>query len=355
MLGGAVISMKKGIRHVAIHRLIIAGCIASLGFSVSTALAQGPLAPPGAPAPTMRSLAQIEGRTPISTMPFTVSAPGSYYLTTNFTGSATITNAIVILADNVTLDLNGFILAGPSASAGSAISVPGVQRRLVVRNGIIRGWNGSGLNASNAYNCLVEDVEVAECQNDGISVGPQSLVRNSLAISNALQVVTSAGSGIAAGDGSTVVDCVAMNTVRGVGVSVGVGSIVENVTANNNGVGNPNAGIVAQDGSSIHNCTVRGNNTDGIRVTSGCLVIGNSVLRNSSAGIAVVGSYNRIDGNSLPTNTLFGIVTTASGNVIVRNNAAGNGTNNYCMVAGNDLGPVGIASSASSPWSNISH
>jgi hypothetical protein len=42
-------------------------------------LAQGSLTPPpGAPAPTMKTLDQIEARTPISSAPFTISAPGSY-------------------------------------------------------------------------------------------------------------------------------------------------------------------------------------------------------------------------------------------------------------------------------------
>ena len=42
--------------------------------------AQGSLTPPGAPAATMRSLDQIEPRLPISSLPFSISQPGSYYL-----------------------------------------------------------------------------------------------------------------------------------------------------------------------------------------------------------------------------------------------------------------------------------
>src|SRR5262245_25481316 len=75
----------------------------------STAFAQGALTPPGAPAPTMKTLAQIEPRTPISSAPFTISSPGSYYLTTNVTVSTG--DAITITVNNVTLDLNGFTIA----------------------------------------------------------------------------------------------------------------------------------------------------------------------------------------------------------------------------------------------------
>jgi hypothetical protein len=51
--------------------------------------AQGPLTPPGAPAPTMKTLQQIEPRIDLATVPGNASAhhvidrPGSYYLSGN--------------------------------------------------------------------------------------------------------------------------------------------------------------------------------------------------------------------------------------------------------------------------------
>ena len=54
---------------------------------------------PVAPAPTMKSLAQIEPRTPISSVPFVISNSGSYYLTKNL--NVTTGDAITINADEI--------------------------------------------------------------------------------------------------------------------------------------------------------------------------------------------------------------------------------------------------------------
>ena len=81
-----------------------------------SALPQGSLTPPGAPAPTMKTLNQIEPRTPISSLPFTISSSGSYYVTGNL--GITGQNGITINQDNVTLDLGGFTL-----SRGSGVRV----------------------------------------------------------------------------------------------------------------------------------------------------------------------------------------------------------------------------------------
>src|SRR6266404_9548087 len=95
--------------------------------------AQGSLTPPGAPGATMKTLAQIEPRTPISSLPYNITNAGSYYLTTNLTGLSG-TNGIMISANHVVLDLAGFALSGvPGATIG--VNLPATQTNLLVRNG----------------------------------------------------------------------------------------------------------------------------------------------------------------------------------------------------------------------------
>src|SRR5215831_11784420 len=96
-------------------KIRIFAATASSLFVLPCSFAQGPLTPPGAPAPTMKSLDQIEPRTPIDAAHtpgdgsnlFNITNSGSYYLTTNVIATSG-KSGIRILADNVTIDLNGF-------------------------------------------------------------------------------------------------------------------------------------------------------------------------------------------------------------------------------------------------------
>ena len=110
--------------------LFVIGAI--LGCAVA-GHAQGNLTPSGAPAPTMKTLNQIEPRTPISSLPLTITTPGSYYFTTNLT-SAGATDGITIATNNVTIDLMGFELSGGFVGL-NAIDALGVRTNIIVRNG----------------------------------------------------------------------------------------------------------------------------------------------------------------------------------------------------------------------------
>src|ERR1039458_5869229 len=114
-----------------------------------SAFGQGALYPTASPAPTMKTLQQIEPRTPISALPATITVSGSYYVTTNLTGIAGSTNGITILVSDVTLDLSGFTLLGVAGS-GSGITVPSSVENLAIRNGGLDSWGGNGIATLNA-------------------------------------------------------------------------------------------------------------------------------------------------------------------------------------------------------------
>jgi hypothetical protein len=164
-------------------KLFIAAFL-SLFIIHHSSFAQGSLTPPGAPAPTMKSLDQIEARTPISSAPFIITNPGSYYLTTNLTVSSG--NAITIATNGVTLDLNGFTIRSTAASAtGTGISLNSGLRNITLANGFIQGgvtnngsgvYSGSGLAYGIYYsgtapaNVLVSRISVSGCLNHGINL-----------------------------------------------------------------------------------------------------------------------------------------------------------------------------------------
>jgi hypothetical protein len=164
-----------------------------------SAFPQGSLTPPGPPAPTMKTLTQIEPRTPISVAPFTISASGSYYLTNNLTVSTG--DAITISAGNVTLDLNGYAIGSTQtpAGSGSAILLSAGVSNVRIANGFISSnvvWNGTtfsgngfgnGINyaGSGPNNAQVRDVAVFGVKSFGISLGLNGTAVDGCGVTNA--------------------------------------------------------------------------------------------------------------------------------------------------------------------------
>ena len=158
--------------------------ISIFNIQLSAAHAQGSLTPPSAPAPTMKTLSQIEPRTPISSAPFTITKPGSYYLTTNI--MAVCTDGIDIDANGVTLDLNGFTISTDcDVGVGIYLQLSSGNSDITIVNGHIVGavtpnyGNGQfsgngfqyGINCSGTpRNVRVSGVSVSGCLLDGINL-----------------------------------------------------------------------------------------------------------------------------------------------------------------------------------------
>lgn len=228
------------------------------------ARAQGPLAPPaGPPAPSMKTLDQIEARTPIESLPYTISTPGSYYFTRNLQFTATSGDAVSITSPNVTLDLNGFTLSSTPAVTGRGIFVTGGLNNVTIRNGNIAGSstvhptniagfdNGIYANASGGIpfgafrNLTVENMQVSGCRTWGI-VSYYSIVTNCTVAANGTD-------GLSASD-SVITGCIAkFNGGHGI---FGSPIVITNSVATSNG----RDGIITNSGS-ITGCIAHGNNT----------------------------------------------------------------------------------------------
>jgi hypothetical protein len=124
------------------------------GSLVSVALGQGALIPSGSPAPTMKTLGQIDAaiagvsnavtevdaRTPVSEGGSEI-FEGSYYLTTNLYEGLIIHEA--------TLDLNGFTIYGDGSSETGIECHGGL-----VHNGTVENFGGHGISGDGVFRNL---------------------------------------------------------------------------------------------------------------------------------------------------------------------------------------------------------
>jgi hypothetical protein len=242
----------------------------------------------------------VEWGIPISSLPFTITQPGTYYLTGNLTGTV---GGITISADDVTLDLNGFSLSGGS---GDGISVPLLQSGIGIRNGTVQGWGEDGVDAELSHSSM-------DNGGVGLKMGSGSVVRGCVAYSNTLH-------GITTETNSTVVDSAAYKNTE-VGIQVKEGSLVTQSTAGNNlghgiynitggatishssAFGNSGAGIyIDTEAGTISNCTATTNGLAGLAGELGSLIVNSTGQSNVGAGIAgqkvhVVNSVASENGN----------------------------------------------------------
>jgi hypothetical protein len=229
-------------------------------------IAQGSLTPPGAPAPTMKTLDQVEPRTPITSLPITITNSGSYYLSGNLTGQSG-TNGITIACSQVTLDLGGFTLAGvPGAMVG--VNIPN-GTNIVVMNGTIRGWGNLGIFA-NSSNARFEHLNFSD-NGTSIQAGTQSLLVACTAYNNL--------NGFFIGDNSTIKDCVAGST--GPGITAGDACIVENCSVTGSGF----SGIIVGNGCTVKGCSAKANFPDGFKAGRSCTLIACTAFNNSGTGM----------------------------------------------------------------------
>ena len=210
--------------------------------------------------------------TRITSLPYTITSPGFYYLTGNLSYSGS-SNGITVNSDDVTLDFMGFSLNGP----GSSTSFNGIfmngRKNVEIRNGTLSGW-GDGIfeNSPSSLRHRVINMRV-ENATFGIELnGVGSQIR-----------------------GCTVGDC------SGTGISFNDGTASGNVICNCEiGIANAFAtGIIS--GNEVNNCSLYG-----IYAGAGS-IIGNTVI---TTGSVQTGIY----------------IQTTHANLVTQNTVIGSGT-----------------------------
>ena len=264
-------------------------CLAALcGLTIALHAQTPPLTPsgpPSDPATAMKSLNQIEPRTIISSLPYTISQPGSYYFTGNLEFTAASGNAITVSASNVTIDLMGFTLSSTANVTGSGIRISDGLKNIAVTNGVITGtttvtgeeWtvvgggfqNGVDASAISATSCRFANLSISGCRYIGLFAPSESVLENVTASSNG-------GGGILSYRGVVRGCSVLGNGSGGNGVNCGIqaGVVESSLAKGNEGTGiyadtvtgcscesNGSRGIL---GSCITNCSAWANKGEGI-------------------------------------------------------------------------------------------
>ena len=231
----------------------------------------GDLEPSAAPAPTMKTMDEVEPRIPIPAASsrdpastFVIAMPGSYYLAGDRYCTGT---GIEVMADNVTIDLMGYGLSGPGSGTNYGIHMD-ARKNVEIRNGTVRYFQ---------YGIYEEDMY--------------------------------------SGKNHRAIDVRAVfNTQMGI-VLTGVGNMIKDCTANDNGYMATSEvyGILGGAGSSINGNIANNNGTSatsnvfGIYTLAGSSVIGNTAYFNGDSatgsvyGIAMVGN-NFVDRNTATNN-----------------------------------------------------
>jgi len=279
----------------------------------TSALAQGPLNPSGAPAATMKTLQQIEPRTDLqaSSLPpgvttdasyhFIINQPGSYYLSANL--DVTKPNGIDVRAAGVTLDLNGFELRRTEGAGGHGIEVDVTSHRCQIRNGSIRGVAYGVrciLTSTQARGGSLRQIAVSGCSTTGAHTGEGWEVEGVKAHDNS-------GVGIHAGSGATLSNCTAYANGGAFGIQTDNSATLTNCNA----YSNSQSGISTGGGSTLSNCAASANTQNGIATGSGSSLAHCAANGNTGNGINAGTSNNLSNCTAASNNGNYGIQTGA--------------------------------------------
>jgi len=215
--------------------------------------------------------------------PIVISVTGSYRLSGNLTVPDRLTTAIHVTADNVTIDLNGFSINGPTVCTSNPTNCGG-------------SGGGAGIHSG--------DFNIGTIHARGIKVYNGTVRGMGF---HGVRLM---------GDGSLTDRVFTINN-GGPGIVMGSGSVINSTATMNGG-----SGIIA---GQVYNTVAEQNATGGIFVRQSGIAIGNRATFNGGVGLTVLTGI--ATNNTVTNNTGFGIDATCpgvlTGNVSI-NNSGGN-------------------------------
>ncbi len=297
-----------------------------------------------------------DGRFEISqaSIPLVITNGGSYILTENVTGVSG-TNGITILADDVSIDLNGFNLIGVAGSR-DGVSVPtnSYLKNIEVFNGAVRSWGDDGVDLFTTSNSVLSDLGVFSNANTGAKAGFNSVVQRCRVFRNGgipgPQPATTnlLGQGIDVENGSIIRQCIVWQN-NSHGISAHSGSVLQDTILWGNGhdgfhgshattvqgsiAGRNSEGIEIDSGGQILNCVASDNSEDGLRckadtnafaVAGGITINGSLAFRNGDNGVDMAGPGCQLANSLIYSNVGHG-VRTSSGCMVLQSLVAFNG------------------------------
>jgi parallel beta-helix repeat protein len=279
--------------------------------------------------------------------PVTIENQGSYRLTSSLQVPNQDVSAILIAADDVSIDLGGHSIRGSTVCTGNPPIVP--LSCFQTGSGVGIGYIGNPRGAQ------VFNGTVVRTGADAVQLPPQSIARD-------LRIASCGGSGISIGSnsvvsGNAVTHCGAWGILTGSGVTIrgnsvsstgsdGISSNPGSSVLGNSSEGNTRFGITCSFGCTISENSVSGNGGTGITVSGGATITGNTAFGNGDIatdhGIVCAGGCV-VERNTVSTNAGFGLSLGANAayraNVATSNTVGGvnggvNRGDNHCAGTG---------------------
>ncbi len=128
------------------------------------------------------ALAQTKLVKPVKGFPIVISKPGSYFLSGNLLTTQTTLAVISVNANNVTINLNGFTIAGPGGAGTAKAINASNDSGVTIINGTITKIAGTAIVLGS--NSTVGGVQIIGNKGDGVDCSSTCLITNNIVSGN---------------------------------------------------------------------------------------------------------------------------------------------------------------------------